>query len=214
MGEARGRIDRVDGRRGATRNEDHQGLGALGTTLMERLSGSPSTLGMARPVSRARDRRRSGGVLSPHRRRHVHSRGRSFVVRFFPPRAGDPDWHARLTAHGVTALSVAAAIVTELRTAPRIRQREGRIARQPAIHHYPVTTWRRRESKTSVNPDASGACTDSRALAATFVRSGRLEFVTVGSVWATGGQGIRGPARNALMFARSRSTRTYRSPPR
>ena len=29
--------------------------------------------------------------------------------------------------------------------------------------------WRRRDSKTSVNPDTSGACTDSRALTATFV---------------------------------------------
>lgn len=48
--------------------------------------------------------------------------------------------------------------------------------------------WRRRESKTSINPDTSGACTDSRALAATFVMSGRFEFGTVGFVWATGGQ--------------------------
>jgi Bacterial DNA-binding protein len=53
-----------------------------------------------------------------------------------------------------------------------------------------VSSWRRRESKTSINPDTSGACTDSRAPAATFVRSGRFEFGTVGSVWATYGQGV------------------------
>jgi hypothetical protein len=50
---------------------------------------------------------------------------------------------------------------------------------------------RRRESNTSVNPDTSGACTDSRALAASFVRSGRFEFGRVGSVWAAGGQEVR-----------------------
>src|SRR5450631_3058483 len=53
--------------------------------------------------------------------------------------------------------------------------------------------WRRRESKTSVDPDTSGACTDSRALAATFVRSDRFEFGTVESVWAAGGQGFAVP---------------------
>jgi len=44
--------------------------------------------------------------------------------------------------------------------------------------------WRRRESKTFVTPDTSGACTDSPALTATFVTSGRFEFGMVGSVWA------------------------------
>jgi len=54
--------------------------------------------------------------------------------------------------------------------------------------------WRRRESKTSDNPGTSGACTDSRALSAAFVRFGGPEFWTVGSVWATGGQREWGPA--------------------
>ena len=40
-------------------------------------------------------------------------------------------------------------------------------------------------------PRHFGACTDSRALAATFVRSGRFEFGTVGSVRATGGQRLQ-----------------------
>jgi hypothetical protein len=35
---------------------------------------------------------------------------------------------------------------------------------------------RRREWKTSVNPDTSGPCTDSRAPAAAFEMSGRFEF--------------------------------------
>src|SRR5450631_2413787 len=51
--------------------------------------------------------------------------------------------------------------------------------------------WRQ-VRKTSANPDTSGACTGSRALAAAFVRSGRFEFGTVGSVWAAGGQERRG----------------------
>ena len=47
----------------------------------------------------------------------------------------------------------------------------------------PIRDYGRRATKTSVNPDTSGACTDSRALAATFVRAGRFEFGMVGSVW-------------------------------
>jgi hypothetical protein len=54
---------------------------------------------------------------------------------------------------------------------------------------------RRRFPKTSINPDTSGACTDSRAFAATFVRSGRFEFGTVGSAWARGGQDVRARLR-------------------
>jgi hypothetical protein len=53
-----------------------------------------------------------------------------------------------------------------------------------------VTFRERRYPKTSVNPGTSGACTDSRALAATLVRSGRFQFERVEYVWATYGQGV------------------------
>ena len=44
--------------------------------------------------------------------------------------------------------------------------------------------------KRQSTPILRGLAQDSRALAAAFVRSGRFEFGTVGSVWATHGQGV------------------------